>query len=79
MSVVTWAQAIVGVLKTRPSHRWILSEIYSEIAKLPIVTRHHRDTWGGQPNYHHFVRSELAKLARRGIVEHVARSTYRLG
>jgi len=75
---VTWREAIIGVMKKRRSHPWTLTEIYAVIAKLPIVTVHHREDWGDQPNYHHWVRSELVKLKRRGVVEQVARSTYRL-
>jgi hypothetical protein len=75
---VTWEEAIIGVMRKRPSHSWTLTEIYVEIVKLPLVTPHHHEYWGTQPNYHHWVRSALARLRRNRTVKRIARSTYTL-
>jgi hypothetical protein len=75
---MTWEAAILGVMGKRPAHDWTLQEIYAEIARLPLVTPHHRDYWGSQPNYHHWVRSAIARLKRQHRVRQVARATYRL-
>jgi len=75
---MTWAEAIIITMKRRPTHDWTLKELYAAIERLSIVQEHHRDYWGSQPNYHHWIRSELAKLGEKGIVKHVRRSTYRL-
>ena len=75
---MTWAEAIIATLGKRPTHDWALGEIYAAIERLPIVEEHHRDPWRGQPNFHHWIRSELAKLCQKGKVRRVRRSTYRL-
>ena len=59
---MTWETAILGVMGKRPSHDWTLTEIYAAIDRLPIVTPHHRELWGSQPNFHHWVRSAIARL-----------------
>jgi len=73
---VTWEEVIVSVMRKRPSHNWTLTEIYAEIVKLPVVTPHHHEYWGKQPNYHHWVRSALARLKTKRTVKRVAPSTY---
>lgn len=71
----TWEEAvfnIVGSLKRPVS----LQEIYARMAEHLLVRSHHRKLWGSQPNYHHWVRSVLAKLKRKGLVCHVGRGLY---
>ena len=41
-----------------------------------LVTPHHKELWGGQPNYHHWVRSTLARLGHRGAIRRVGRRRY---
>ena len=50
MSQETWADAVLAVLGKRPRRAWTLQEIYGEIEKHSIVTRHHHIVWGSQPN-----------------------------
>lgn len=78
MTRETWAEAVLAVLGQEPTRVWELQEIYAEIAKRPIVTPHHLDDWHGQPNYHHWVRSAIARLKRQGRVAHVATAKYRV-
>ncbi len=73
----TWDTAVLGVLGKPPTRPWRLQDIYGEIEKLPIVTPHHRQVWASQPNYHHWIRSALARLKKAGRVKHVGPSTYR--
>lgn len=75
---MTWAEAIMVTMSKRLTHDWKLSEIYSAVEGLQILKEHHRDYWGNQPNYHHSIRSELAKLCRKGQVRRIGRSTYYL-
>lgn len=75
----TWADAVLAILRRRPKHPWTLDEIYVEIEHQPIVAARHREKWGGQPNYHHWVRSTLARLKADGKVIHVGRARYQLG
>jgi Ribbon-helix-helix protein, copG family len=75
---MTWAEAIIVTMSKRLRHDWKLSEIYSAVERLPILKERHRNHWGSQPNYHHWIRSELAKLCRKGKIRRIGRSTYRL-
>ena len=75
---MTWEDAILHVMQQRPSHHWTLTEIYKEVVKLPIVTTHHLEDWGGQPNYHHWVRSAIARIKKKREIKRVKRSTYQL-
>lgn len=75
---MTWEDAVLEVLGRRPLRTWLLPTLYAEIDRLPIVTAHHRETWGTQPNSHHWVRSALNRLRHLGLVEHVGRSAWRL-
>jgi hypothetical protein len=74
---MTWDDAVLDVLGRRPRRTWMLQDIYVEIGRFPIVTAHHRETWGSQPNFHHWVRSALNRLKHSGHVEHVGRSAWR--
>ena len=74
----TWEEAVLTVLRTRPGKEWCLQDIYTGVEKRAIVTPHHRLPWGHQPNFHHWVRSTLAKLKREGQVVHAGPALYRL-
>jgi hypothetical protein len=74
----TWEAVVLSVLGKPPTRPWRLQDIYGEVEKLPIVTAHHRQVWGSQPNYHHWVRSALAQLKKKRRVKHVGPSTYSL-
>ena len=71
----TWDEAVFGVLRGRRAVM-SLNEIYRAMENHQIVTPHHRELWGNQPNYHHWIRSSLARMKRRGNVRHVGRSLY---
>ena len=71
----TWDEAVFDVLQ-RQGTVMSLKEIYGAMECHPIVTSHHKESWGSQPNYHHWIRSSLARLKRRGKVQHVRRSLY---
>lgn len=75
---MTWEDAVLEVLSRRPLRTWLLPDLYAEINRLPIMTPHHRELWGLQPNYHHWVRSALNRLKQSGCVAHVGRSAWRL-
>lgn len=75
---MTWDDAILDVMAARRGANWTLTELYAKIAPLPIVTPHHRELWGSQPNYHHWVRSALTRLKKQGRVKWVAPATCRL-
>lgn len=76
---MTWEEAVLGVLARRPRRAWHLQAIYAEIAVLPIVGPHHREHWGSQPNYHHWIRSTVARLKAAGRIKQVSRGTYEIG
>ena len=71
----TWNEAVLDVLQ-RQGTVMSLKEIYEAMECRPIVTSHHKETWGNQPNYHHWIRSTLASLKRHGKVQHVGKSLY---
>ena len=71
----TWEEAILRIVRAK-SGAISLQEIYREMEHHPLVTSHHRELWVGQPNYHHWVRSVLAKLRSRGTVQRVGRGLY---
>ena len=66
----TWEEAVLRIVRAK-NGEISLREIYEEIEPHPLVTPHHRKLWGGQPKYHHCVRSRLAVLRERGEVEHL--------
>lgn len=71
----TWDEAVLRIVRAK-NGVIALQEIYRKMEHHPLVTSHHRNTWGGQPNYHHWVRSVLAKLRNRGDVQRVGRGRY---
>ncbi len=71
----TWEEAILRVVKTNKG-AILLQEIYRKMESHPLVTPHHRDLWSGQPNYHHWIRSALARLKKRGAIQRVGPSRY---
>lgn len=66
----TWGEAILRIVRASDDSL-SLREIYRAMEHHPLVTAHHKDLWGSQPNYHHWIRSELKKLKDRGKVRHV--------
>ncbi len=75
---MTWEDAVLEVLSSQPLRTWLLPDLYAEIERKPIVTPHHRELWGSQPNSHHWVRSALNRLKKAGRVAHVGRSEWRI-
>ena len=71
----TWEETILRIIRAK-NGEILLQEIYEEIEPHPLVTPHHRELWGFQPNYHHQVRAHLAKLKNRGAVRRVGRGRY---
>jgi hypothetical protein len=66
---------VLNVLK-KAGRSMALAEIYRAMERHPLVTAHHRELWGNQPNFHHWVRSAIAKLKRRGAVRQIGRAIY---
>ena len=71
----TWEEAVLRIVRNYEGPI-ALQEIYRQMENHPLVTPHHRELWRGQPNYHHWIRSLLAKLKDRGAIQHVGRSLY---
>ena len=71
----TWDNAVLNVLKGH-GKAMLLQEIYEKMESHPLVTSHHKEDWGGRPNYHHWIRSALARLKKHGAVLRVDRSLY---
>jgi len=76
--IATLRDAIYVALDTKPRRERPLQEIYFEVAKTPVVTENDAGEWGGQPNLHHRVRSDLNKMVKAGVVERTRPATYRL-
>ncbi len=71
----TWEEAVLRIVKTNRG-AISLQEIYRKMESHPLVTSYHRELWGNQPNYHHWIRSTLARLRKRGAIQHVSRGLY---
>ncbi len=71
----TWEEAVFRIVKDYEGDI-SLQEIYEGMATHPLVMPHLVELWGGQPNYHHSIRSYLARLKRKGLVRHVGRALY---
>ena len=71
----TWEEAILRIVRAK-NGEILLQEIYEEMEPHQLVTLHHKALWGGQPNYHHWVRSTLARLGHRGAIRRVGRRRY---
>ena len=46
----TWNEAVLSVLRRRRAVM-SLKEIYEAMDNHPLITPHHKDMWGSQPNY----------------------------
>ena len=71
----TWEEAVLRIVRAK-NGEISPREIYEEIEPHQLVTPHHKELWGGQPNYHHWVRSTLARLGHRGANRRVGRGRY---
>ncbi len=71
----TWEEAVLRIIRTHDGEISV-QEIYQEMDSHPLVTPHHRKLWEGQPNYHHWIRSSLARLKRRGDIQRVGLGRY---
>ena len=71
----TWEEAILRIVRAKEGDI-SLQEIYRAIESHPLVTPYHKELWDRQPRYHHWVRSELAKVCKRGAIRHVGRGLY---
>ena len=71
----TWAEAVLRIVEARAGPITV-QEVCQEMERHPLVTPHHRELWGHQPRYHHWVRSTLGRLKKEGRVRHVGRSLY---
>ena len=71
----TWEEAVLRVVVTNKG-AISLQDIYRKMESHPLMTPHHRELWHGQPNYHHWIRSALAKLKKRGAIQRVGRGLY---
>lgn len=71
----TWDEAVLRIVRANAGPI-SLQEIYQEMEQHPLVTPHHREEWGHQPRYHHWIRSSLGRLKNENKVRHVGRSLY---
>ena len=71
----TWNEAVLKILRKRQDVM-PLQEIYEGMENHPLVTPHHKQYEYGQPSYHNYIRSILAKLKRSWVVCHVGRARY---
>ena len=71
----TWEEAVLQIVKTSQG-TISLQEIYRKMESHPLVTPHHREQWGNQPNYYYWIRSTLARLKNRGAIQRVGRGLY---
>ena len=71
----TGEEAVLAILKARKGFI-PLQDIYSEMETHPLVKAHHRDDWGGQPNFHHWIRSALAKFKKKGAIRRGGKGLY---
>ncbi len=71
----TWEEAVLRIVRAKDGPI-TLQEIYQAMECHPLVTPYHKEPWGGQPRFHHWVRSYLARLKKRGDVRHVGPGRY---
>jgi len=71
----TWEEAVLRIVETNKGSM-SLQEIYRKMKSHPLVTPHHREQWGNQPYYYHWIRSALARLKNRRAIQHVGRGLY---
>lgn len=71
----TWEEDVLAIIRGKGGPITV-QEIYREIERHPLVKTRHRESWGGQPNFHHWVRSYLAKLKKRRDIRHIGRGLY---
>ena len=53
-----------------------LQDIYKALESHPLVTAHLREFSFSQPNFHHWTRSAIVRLKKRGLVQHVGYALY---
>ncbi|MPY73667.1 MAG: hypothetical protein GEU87_05355 [Alphaproteobacteria bacterium] len=70
----TWAETLKAVIR-RPME---MDEIYAEVRRRRKLTPHLLEAWPGnkQLRYQHWCRSELAKMVKRGEIQHTGRGQY---
>jgi len=78
MANLEWWKAVVNVLKAHYPETVDLQTVYLEVRQHRTLVDYDFKMTYGQPNYHHTVRSILARLVKEGSVERVKRATYRL-
>lgn len=71
----SWEETVLRIVRAK-NGAISLQEIYRAMEQHPLVTPHHREEWRGQPNYHHWIRSAMARLNHRGAVRRVGRGLY---
>ena len=77
---MTWKEAIIEVMRTRPARDWPLQDIYRAMERHPVVKTYHGEAWksGGQARSQCWIRRALTNLVREGFVARVHPATYRL-
>ena len=58
----TWEEAVLRIVRAKDGPI-TLQEIYQAMECHPLVTPYHKEPWGGQPRFHHWVRSYLGACA----------------
>lgn len=72
-----WAEVILKILKKHYPDKVQLQIIYGEIAEHESLRDYDKEPWkkGGQPRYQCWIRENLSRLRKAGLVENVGRGS----
>jgi hypothetical protein len=73
----TWRAAILETIESVGGQA-SLQEIYVQIPNFKPLTKKDLTKWGHQPMYHHYIRSIIRRLCKRGELLHISRGFYSL-
>lgn len=73
----TWRAAILETIESL-GRQASLQQIYKQIPNFKHLTEKDLTKWGRQPMYHHYIRSIIARLCKRGELLHTSRGFYSL-
>ena len=71
----TWKEAVLRIVRAQDGEITV-QEIYREIEGHPLVTPRLMEIRYDRPYYHHYVRSALDKLNKRGDIRRVGHGRY---
>ena len=73
----SWRLAILQTIESLGSQA-SLQEIYAQIPNFKPLTEKDLTEWGHQPMYHHYIRSIIGRLRKRGELRRISRGFYSL-